>query len=166
MRFLSLISVILLIGFVSCKKDRLDGDRSILEGKWEWIYAIRTEVHTNGAQNTIDTIKSDQIASNYALEFTNKGKFKLIEDNEVKENYRIVFFSFGIGGGTNFCSGSVISNQEKYYYAIHPDDDDSNSFDGCVSSDSLTSYSMKFPFEGFDEGLNLIYFQNVYKKIN
>jgi hypothetical protein len=163
MRFLFLISLILLLGIVSCKRDKLEGERSILEGKWEWVYTIRTESYYNGAPASVDTITEVSSPSTYAIEFSDKGSFFIIENEEIKEEYRTVFYLFESGG--HLCTGSI-SNTDKFTYTIFGDNDEENNrFQGCVSSDSLTCYSKNFPFENYT-GANSIVHENFFKKVN
>lgn len=160
-----LFIIVLVLPFVlfSCKKDKLEGDRSILEGKWEWVYSVRTTSYSNGASSAIDTITKESQSSSYALEFSSKGKFYLIENGEVKEDYRIVFAFFG--SEEHLCSWSNF-NTERYTYTILGDNDEENNrFQGCVSSDSLTCFSMSFPFDNY-QGTTSIVHENFFKKVN
>jgi len=73
MRYLNLIILMLLGALLSCKKDKLEGERAILEGKWEWVYSVKTtSFHSPSASAQVDTIYAGQSSSSYALEFSRK----------------------------------------------------------------------------------------------
>ncbi|MDG1333319.1 MAG: hypothetical protein P8P74_13370 [Crocinitomicaceae bacterium] len=161
MNILFLVGLILLFAFSSCKKDNLEGDSSILEGKWEWVYSVKRTNVINPFNAWVDTIIQEQ--ATYELEFLSKGRFHLIEKGEIIEKHRVVLRSFD--SGSSMCSGGFL-NPEIYRYIIYPDNDENNIFEGCVTSDSLTCFSRNFPFSFSDDGNTSIIYENFYKKVN
>lgn len=79
------------------------------------------------------------------------------------EKHRLVLASFVLDDGP--CLSSNLS-QERYYYAIYPDNDMDNKFDGCVSADSMTCYSRNFPFAYYEDNSSFIIHENFFKKVN
>lgn len=153
--------ILILAVLYSCKRDKLEGDRAILEGKWEWIYAIKTKYYTNGSPSISDTINSSDVSSTFGLEFLSKGKVRFIENEEIREEYRTVFYTFEHEENCQVALGG-----EAYQYIILPNNEEEIHFNGCVSIDTLTFEHRDFPFSRFSEtGSNTVY-TNFFKKVN
>lgn len=158
-----LLAIALILPFVllSCKKDKLEGDRSILEGKWEWIYAIKTKLYTNGSPSISDTINSSDVSSTFGLEFLSKGKVRFIENEEIREEYRTVFYAFKNDG---ICQNAF--GGEAYQYIIRPNNEEEIHFNGCVSIDTLTFHQRDFPFSRYSGTGSKTVYKNFFKKVN
>lgn len=98
MRYLNLITLMLLVGLLSCKKHRLKDEKSILVGEWEWVYSIKKGSYTSPPfLSWTDTIFPSDVSSTYGLIFLKKGKVQLIENNEVKGELYIGGDNLGLG---------------------------------------------------------------------
>jgi hypothetical protein len=93
-RRFSVISFIFLIGFFSCKKDKLEGDTAILEGKWNWTASYLVPNRCDVDSNWIYTLK-DSVTENstYSLEFLAKGKLIFRHNDGTVWNQRLIFES-------------------------------------------------------------------------
>lgn len=134
MYFLMIVMVLF-----SCKKNKLNGDYSILEGNWQWNYTIR-KTYTSANSYITDTIRSSNYQKSYAMNFAEKGKLTLFEDGEKTNCYRIVFEVF-----TTLGNCGNITNAHTFGIRLNNKDD--QSFTGCVNSDTLLSTYVLFPFE-------------------
>lgn len=122
--------ILLTIIALSCKKDKLEGDYSILEGKWTMIYIVENSYNQQTGISSYDTIYPSEIVDVYQFNFLEQGFVEQIKNNEVLSKFRIVFSGFeedncGLTNG--------------YGFGIHLDNDPDNRFVGCVNSDTLLS---------------------------
>lgn len=86
-----------LIFSVSCKKDELTGNRSVLIGKWGWDYSI--QINRDGIPpvvTSIDTIRPAWDGVNYTFEFLTEGKLLVYKNEKLIEEFRTVFVNEGI----------------------------------------------------------------------
>jgi len=60
----------LLFFTTSCKREKLDGDKAELVGRWEWNY---TWVYDKGESEIMDTLYASDYANVYEIEFIEKG---------------------------------------------------------------------------------------------
>jgi hypothetical protein len=98
-----ILTLVILTLFISCKKDRLEGEKSVLIGRWKWSHSSK---RISWRPLYYQTLSPQTENTTYAIEFLEKGKIKLIEKEHLKEEGRIVFtgwrddplggFSFGI----------------------------------------------------------------------
>ena len=144
-----IILLALLSMVVSCKKDKLNGNYSILEGDWRWNYTVR-KTYTSATSYFTDTIRSSNSQINYALNFAKKGKLSLLEDGEKTHCYRIVFDVFT-------SSGSCGNITNAHTFGIRLNNKDDQSFIGCVNSDTLLSNYELFPFENQETPTTIIH---------
>jgi hypothetical protein len=138
-RFLLLISVIFLF---SCKKDKLEGDKSILIGQWKWVYSIKIEkYHCDDLPYT--TILTPVTENNhYTIKFLKKGHVFLFKDGAQQEKYRIVFKDFQFRLNSSYY-------EYYYYFDINLNNSDKiNNLYGNVKSDTLI-LSGFFPFSSY-----------------
>ena len=89
---------IILIGLIliqSCRKDKLEGEKEILKGKWEWVYT-RQFYDNIGSPNDppADTLWAGECYDRYELDFLEKGIAKSKVNGKVKKRKRIVFDRF------------------------------------------------------------------------
>jgi len=89
MKLSYLILGVLLILFVSCKKDKLDGDYDWFVGTWNWIESH----HYQGACDTTQgfTIIDPQTEStNFSIVFEEKGKIYFYENDIRGREKRVI----------------------------------------------------------------------------
>ncbi|MEX1002602.1 MAG: hypothetical protein WDZ35_10850 [Crocinitomicaceae bacterium] len=141
---ISLLIISCIFIFGSCKKDRLEGEKTIFKGKWNWIYSN----HSYGwceNQQISDSISEQDVQHSYGFEFMEKGKVRFISDGEKVTSHNLVFREFD-EPEEGYCS---INN--GYEFEIYPDNESSMRIWGCVNSDTIECSSLSFPFET-DEG--------------
>lgn len=137
MRFYFRISLILfLLVSPSCRKTKLDDDKSILAGEWQWIYTEEyVQPNAAMASNLESVIYADSFPKSFALHFMNKGKMERIQDNDVIKD-RIVVKSF--------------EKISPTYYSIivHGDNKEKNKLTmNLLDRTTDTLIVMEFPFE-------------------
>lgn len=138
---LFIFSVLLL----SCKKDKLTGDKSIFIGKWEWIYSMHKHNFCNGSPTTTDVITPASDGNNYAIKFYEKGIVKYYENENYLGKDRLVFSSFGSNCeyNANSISFGIYMNNNLY--------DEDYVFQGCIDSDTII-VEKGFPFQNYVKG--------------
>ena len=86
-----LVSIYLLVLiFISCRKDKLKDEKSILEGKWKWIFTNEGINDPNYWANKTPATEG----KTYSVEFLKCGKIKFYENGNVVDEKRIVFGQF------------------------------------------------------------------------
>ncbi len=84
----------LLVLLFSCKKDKLEGDAAMLLGKWNWTSSTLVSNYCDPDSSWIRKIDSESNeASNYSLEFLEKGKVIFRHNGGKVWNNRLVFES-------------------------------------------------------------------------
>ncbi len=87
--------LILLFGLFSCKKDKLEGEKAILEGRWEVKYFIKKHKSLlTGGTSIVDTLYPMAIGHSFAFEFLKKGILCQVSDGELIRKDRVVFDAF------------------------------------------------------------------------
>jgi hypothetical protein len=125
---------------VSCKKDRLNDEKSILIGKWEWVYADHYYDVCEGAA-IYETLTPESENVTFQFEFQKKGIFIFRKNNELVSTYKTKFEDFGLTQNNSFIGW--------YYFEILLNNDkDLYPFRGKLDGDSLITSG----FEGF--GIN------------
>lgn len=123
----------------SCKKDKLEGDKEVLVGKWKWVYSDLTLGVCNPPEyNTQINPTSENI--NYSIEFLKCGKVIYYKNNEKIEKDRIVFNTFKTTTNSSLTS-------EYYEFGILGDNDLNKAFSGFVKSDTLIIGGYYFFFD-------------------
>ncbi len=85
----------LLGALLSCKKDKLEGERAILEGRWEVKYFIKKHKSLlTGSTSIVDTLYPMEIGHSFAFEFLKKGILRQESDGELIRKDRVVFDAF------------------------------------------------------------------------
>ena len=106
----STVIIIVLLSVNACKKDKLEGDYAVFEGKWKWAYTIRHNSYSHYSSS--DTIFQNEIDNTYEIEFLKKGKLIFYENNKEIEKYRIVFLDWREGNNGN-SSIAIKRNNKK-----------------------------------------------------
>ena len=144
----------LLIGclLVACKKDKLEGETSILEGKWKWSYSSEF-IHNNftGA-NTMNIRQASEFNDAYYIEFARKGKVKFLKNDDIEEENRVVF--------------SIFRNENCEFinckrFSIYLDNKENNKLTGFINQDTMGCAGQSLPLSMRTEG-DLEYTYNHY----
>jgi len=79
---------------LSCEKEKLEGETSMLIGKWNWTASILVPNHCD-VDSTWDYVLEDEASNDntYSLEFLEKGKLIFRHNGATIWNKRIVFDS-------------------------------------------------------------------------
>ncbi|MBL4861489.1 MAG: hypothetical protein JKY09_00515 [Crocinitomicaceae bacterium] len=149
--YLSLIGIIL----VACKKESLQGNTKIMEGKWKWISS--TEVKWNYATDNFDVteIPSSNYPDEYFLEFERRGKVKYFKNNEIDEEYRIVFDRFEQG-----CNELTM---DCFRFHILLNNNKKNTLTGVANQDTIECNDTNLPVSEISE---IHYYVHNYVHIN
>jgi hypothetical protein len=146
---------------LSCKKDKLEGELSIFQGKWEWVETERTFTAVVGPVNiTYDTIPANQsgVLDSYQIEFDTKGKVSFLKNNVLEEKYRIVFDGF---------HESTWSTDLVYSFVINLDNQGDQRFVGFVSESNLTTVEgIHIPLTTHTEYPTEISYRHIFAKVN
>jgi len=130
-----LIFLLSLFALLSCKKDKLEGDKEIFIGTWNWYKTtkINSLCDPPSFESELNPMSEDE---SFALRFYEKGMVEFYQNSEIIYRDRVVFFSFNTG-----------SCQDPGYkdFAIYLNNDPEKLIQGCVSSDSITLIR-DFPF--------------------
>jgi len=124
MRILLYISIALLL--FSCQKDKLEGEQSIIQGKWKWIGSMETREHINSGSWSQTFIDASNYSDNFFVEFEYKGCVNFYKNEEEEMKYRTVFRFFTK-------QTSIFSN--SYFFSIYLNNKEDNSFIGYLNED-------------------------------
>ncbi|MBK9190362.1 MAG: hypothetical protein IPM77_02075 [Crocinitomicaceae bacterium] len=119
---------VLIFVFFSCKKDKLEGDKEILIGTWEWYKTEKIYSLCNPPSIESQLTPSSEQTS-FSITVYKNGKVTYIEAGQEIATYRIIF--------TSFDKPNVCSLQGYKYFNINLDNNVNNVLQGCVSEDSL-----------------------------
>lgn len=147
MRFyLGIALFVVTVSVYSCRKTKLDDEKSILAGEWQWIYT-EEYVQPNAfmPSNLESVIYADSFPKSFALNFMIKGKMERIQDADVIKD-RIVIKSF--------------ENISPTYYSIvvHGDNKEKNELTmNLMDRSTDTLIVMEYPFDGVTDANGRIY---------
>ena len=136
--YISLISLILF----SCKKDKLEGDMLILEGKWKWVSSYQRKTEINSGINTHSYIDASDFNDTYHVEFDRKGKIKFIKNGNIEEEYRIVF---------SFFRDDPCQFTNCKSFSIYLNNDDEHEFGGRIGQDTMSCAGQPLPLMSYSE---------------
>jgi len=128
MRCLVALLIALSLIFVGCKKDKLDGDKSILIGEWEWVYTKKIVDYCDPEFMYTDTLYPITEHTSFQILFLKKGKVQFSEGGQEIESYRLIFSGFG---DTSWDLPGYVS------YAINLDGSTTIVLEGYIKEDSL-----------------------------
>jgi len=115
----SIVLIIVLLSVNACKKDKLEGDYAVFEGRWKWAYTIR---HSSFSQNNYsDTIFQNETGKHFEIEFFKKGKLVFYENNKEIEKYRIVFLDWHEGNNGNSSISMYRDNKKDLRMGLYLD---------------------------------------------
>jgi len=88
-------AAVIVIAFVtSCKKEKLEGDKSILIGDWEWIFTKDIVDYCDPDFSYTQILTPVTELTSFQLKFLEKGKVQFFQNNQLLETNRIVFEAF------------------------------------------------------------------------
>ena len=121
---------IVLLTLVSCKKDKLEGDSSILVGTWSWTetYTVSNHCDAEMSWNYVLT-DSSETGSTYAVLFVENGKVEFYHNGGKINTNRIVFND---AGKETFTSGPY-----DYKFEIFTNNNSDDTMRVWVGQDSL-----------------------------
>jgi hypothetical protein len=131
-----IVFLIIFTTFFSCKKDKLEGGKEILIGKWKWVYSTRSvrDNCDNPPVITILTPMSEGI--DYSIDFKERGCVTFYKNQKKIEKYRIVF--------TGWHPDLYIPGE--HYFGIYLNNKSENNFSASIKSDSLIERGF-FPYK-------------------
>jgi len=137
----SIYILMVLFLILSCKKDKLEGEKAILVGKWKWVYSDVTVSYCNPPSYEI-LINPNTEGENYSIEFKENGKVIFFKDGTITEKKRIVFDRWETGSYPTF---SI--NQESWRFVIDLNDNNRESIFGEINQDTILLFPFYFPFD-------------------
>jgi len=135
--------ILFLLGLltISCKKDKLAGDKEIFIGTWTWYKTEKKYSLCNPPSITLELTPLSEDKT-YSIEFFEKGKVAFFENFQELSKYRIVFAGFD---STN-CFDSNGNPLINYFnFTIFLDNNSGSRIQGCISADTLIVVK-NFPF--------------------
>jgi len=130
MKLFPILLTIVLVGLIySCKKDKLEGDYAVFAGEWEWVYTEKIVDYCDPDYMYYETLTPISEGTTWEIKFMEKGKVQFYEENNLLNEYRIIFDSFGY---------QYSGNDSAYTgFEINLDNNDNSKFYGRVSPDSI-----------------------------
>ena len=126
--------VIYLIGIclitLSCKKDKLEGDMSILIGKWNLTHTDHLYGICDG-DSFSETLTPESEGHTLSMEFFEKGIIKFYQNDKLIGSDRLVIVEFG-----DSCSGAI-SDYISFNFRLNNKNDRYAEFRGCVSPSQI-----------------------------
>lgn len=127
MRLILSIAIVITL-LMSCKKDRLDGDKSVLIGEWKWVSTEHITYDT-WASNDTTILTPSSVGNDYYMEFLKKGKL-IFKNNNDSWKDRIVF--------AKYAGSSIYPGYD--YFGLFLNNDHHFVFQGVVNTDTLIVY--------------------------
>jgi len=158
MRILLFISIALLL--FSCKKDKLEGDYAILQGKWQWIGASEVRENKVSGNTTSTWIPASNYATNYFFEFERKGKLIYWENEKEVKEFRVNTSLYK----NDFCNDLV----NCQYISIYLNNDQNKSVTIFMNEDTMrvVSSHLNIPLKSFEDNIATYDYIHIYKRIN
>lgn len=137
MKILFKLSIVIIVfSFISCKKEKLEGDTTILKGEWEWTHTQEVqqycEVEALWMFSTLDTATA---SSTYSIKFEEEGKMTFYHNGGKINSNRIVF--------NTAATETYTSGPYDYKFTIWPNYKASDIMEVFVGPDSMRLY--EFP---------------------
>jgi len=109
---------------MSCKKDKLRDENSILIGRWNWVYSEHSFGWCNDAPE-YETLLALSHDGSYSVEFLKRGYINFYENDKLVEKNRIIFnyFEHGTDGA--------------FYFYFYLDNDLEKGMAGSIHGDTL-----------------------------
>ena len=125
-------ALLFLLPFIlfSCKKkDKLEEEKAILIGNWEWVYTKKVVNYCDPDLMHTEILTPNTEGTTFQIEFIKKGKVQFFQENKLLDSRRIVFYAFV--DPCSYCDSGFVD------FAINMDNNSQLHFDGSVSEDSL-----------------------------
>ncbi len=131
----------------SCKKDKLESDKEIFIGKWNWTFTSHSYGICEG-DNLFEVLTPESEGETFSLEFYEKGIVKFFQNGSKLKSYRIAFDLFG-----NSCNGEY-SEFQRFYIKLDNKEDDFHNFVGCIDMEEILVVH-GFPYMDIEEGCEI-----------
>ena len=123
------------IAVFSCQREKLDGERAYLIGRWQWQ---KTYVFNSTQSSLIDSVVNND---HYLIEFKEKGW--LVFEREGNKKKESIHFDYGTCSGNaqgtvNYCEYSI--NNSKYHLSF-----------SVTDNREYVIFRNGFPYTGNDE---------------
>jgi len=117
-----------IISLAACQRDKLEGETSILTGRWNWTetYEVSNHCDTESFWN-YQLIDSTHANNKYALEFLEKGKVIFYTNAAIIWKERVTFESKNV----------IEDGPYAYHFVILLNNNANNKMDVWVGQDSL-----------------------------
>ena len=125
------------ISLLSCKKDRLQDEKEVLIGKWEWVRTETTYSLCNPPSYD-SVILPDMIENSYELDFHKKGKFDFVTNGIIDSSKRLVFKHF---------TYEDYAGDSSYVFSIRLNNKDDNILVGWIYFEDDSLFTWSYPFE-------------------
>ena len=153
-RFIFFLAILLLY---SCKKDELEGDHLLLEGKWKWAHS--NLIYNDGMPNSSsELVPSNSISGDYFLEFDRKGKVMFYKNETVEEKYRIVI--------NKFMESPACIYINCYAFSIYLNNKSDHRLAGSMNEDTMLVFESNIPLKNHSESGTTYTYQHLYLKYN
>ncbi len=107
-----LLILLVNVGVVSCKKDKLKDEKSILIGNWEWVNTQHDFGWCEG-ESWEETLTPESEDENYSMFFYKKGVVEFYQNGNLLDKSRVVFDHFEINELGNFSFVIDLNNKEE-----------------------------------------------------
>jgi len=150
--------IILLTIVIGCKKDKLEGETSILEGKWKWVYSLEEKHNFLMGGSTYQDVSASIFPDAYFMEFDRKGKVKFLKNETIEEKYRIVMSIFRDEDNCEFL------NCKKF--SIYLDNKDDQELTGYMNQDTIHCAGQPLPLSTYSAGSYRYSYSHYYLRAN
>ena len=135
--------LLLFLSLFSCKKEKLTGEKEIFIGKWKWIYSVYND-------SSPDFVRVDSVTpeNNFELEFTDKSKVFIYENNKLCAEKDVIMSNFFICDINLVRDSSVyIHNSYIYFIETEKKNKTNNTLRGLINEDTLIVTFDMFTFD-------------------
>lgn len=138
-----IITILLLL--LSCRKDKLNDEKSILQGKWKWVSATETRTLISNGNSAYFVREATEFPDNYFVEIERKGIINFQKNSILETSFRIVFSFFQTD-----CNELINCN----HFSIYLNNKHDKKIEGFVNSDTLTFWCSEtnLPLQNRTEG--------------
>ena len=160
MKFLRFILPCILLILVSCKKDKLEGDYSILQGRWEWIGSDETRINKATNATTFNFIPSSSDQNFYEMEFERKGYLSIFKNDNLEKEYRVVTSLFE----EDFCND--LTNCD--YISLHLNNRDDRTMTIFMNEDTMrvVSKHVNIPLSDYEDNIATYTYTHIFVRNN
>jgi hypothetical protein len=114
--------LLIVLLFCGCENYDLTGEKSILIGKWSWVYSIGTYVDPGDGHHINFNVWPSDINKTFSMEFRDNGKYKFREGDDILYRGKAGFVSWESNDTTNmYCFNIYITNDFSFYGYVYGD---------------------------------------------